>query len=362
MQALRLYAGPLARLHLQRHGLRPQDIGAIPAAAGGPKGLILGPLDRFIFGHWLAQSAQPVDLVGASIGAWRMATACLDDPATALHDFQRAYIGQHFDLPPGQKRATPDQISAQFAGNLRRFYGDRVGTVLNHPRYRLHIVTSRGRHLLARDGALRTPLGYLGAFVSNAVGRKALGAWMERVVFSSAPSGRAVALPFATHDFRTRQVALSGENFMPALQASCSIPFVLRPVQHIPGAPAGAYWDGGITDYHLHLPYRTPEASPIVLYPHFQQAVVPGWLDKAWKRRHRASHALDHMLVIAPDPDWVRRLPNGRLPDRSDFTRYAQDLPGRTAAWNGATAAAEQLADEWAAWLEKPDLARVEPL
>ena len=360
--SLRFYAGPAALRHLREQGLRPQDVGAIPAAAGGPKGLILGPLDRFIFGQWLPRSAQPVDLVGASIGAWRMATACLDDPAAALMHLQREYIAQHFELPPGKKRATPEQISGQFASNLQRFYGGRVNEVLAHPRYRLHIVASRGRHVLARDGALRTPLGYLGAFVSNAVGRKALGAWLERVVFSSAASGHAAPLPFATHDFRTRQIPLSAENFMPALQASCSIPFVLRPVQHIPGAPAGAYWDGGITDYHLHLHYRTPEASPIVLYPHFQQAVVPGWLDKAWKRRHVASHALDRMLVIAPDPGWVRTLPEGKLPDRNDFTRYGQDLAGRMKVWNGATAAAEQLADEFAQWLERPDLSRVEPL
>jgi Patatin-like phospholipase len=362
MRALRLYAGPQAKQHLHQHGLRPQDIGAIPGAAGGPKGLILGPLDRFIFGEWLPQSDQPVDLIGASIGAWRMATACLDRPQEALAGFERAYISQHFDLPPGQKRATAHQISEQFAGNLRRFYGGRVDEVLNHARYRLHIVTSRGRHLLARDSAWRTPLGYFGAYLSNAVGRKALGAWLERVVFSSQQGGATAPLPFTTQDFRTRQVALSAENFMAALQASCSIPFVLKPVQHIPGAPAGAYWDGGITDYHLHLHYRTPEVSPIVLYPHFQQSVVPGWLDKAWKRRHLASHALDRMLVIAPDPDWVRALPEGRLPDRSDFTRFGQDLAGRMKSWNGATAAATQLADEFAAWLERPDLSRVEAL
>jgi hypothetical protein len=35
--------------------------------------LILGPLDRFMCGDWLTQSSQSVDLVGASIGAWRMA-------------------------------------------------------------------------------------------------------------------------------------------------------------------------------------------------------------------------------------------------------------------------------------------------
>ena len=362
MPVLRFYAGPQARLHLQQNGLRPQDVGAIPGAAGGPKGLILGPLDRFIFGQWLPQSGQPVELIGASIGAWRMATACLPDPAESLLHLQREYIAQHFELPPGQKRATATQISEQFARNLHRFYSGRVDEVLNHPRYRLHIVTSRGRHLLARDGAWRTPLGYLGAYLSNAVGRKALGAWLERVVFSSQHDGGTAPLPFATHDFRTRQVALGADNFMASLQASCSIPFVLKPVQHIPGAPPGPYWDGGITDYHLHLQYRTPDSSPIVLYPHFQQSVVPGWLDKAWKRRHLASPALDRMLVVAPDPDWVHTLPEGKLPDRSDFTRFGQDLAGRMKVWNGATAAAVQLAAEFSEWLERPDLSRIESL
>ncbi len=85
-RALRLYAGPKARAHIERHGLRPQDVGVVPGAAGGPKGLVLGPLDRFIFGEWLSQSTQPVHLVGASIGAWRMATACLRaTPRESLH-------------------------------------------------------------------------------------------------------------------------------------------------------------------------------------------------------------------------------------------------------------------------------------
>jgi hypothetical protein len=89
----------------------------------------------------------------------------------------------------------------------KAFYGGKVGEVLHHPRYRLHIVTSRGRHLLGREHALRTPLGYLGAFLTNTVHRKAMGAWLERVVFSS-PDGRQAphTLPFATGDYRTRQV------------------------------------------------------------------------------------------------------------------------------------------------------------
>lgn len=355
MQALRIYAGPLALAHLQAHGLAAAHVRTIPAAAGGPKGLILGPLDRFIFGQWLPQSTQSVDLVGASIGAWRMATACLNQPVAAFERLEHDYIHQDYALEPGKKFPTPERISADFGASLQAFYGGRITEVLTHPRYRLHIVTSRGRHLLAREGKLRAPAGYAGAFFTNLVQRKAMGAWLERVVFSSRGE-----LPFQTLDYRTRQISLSEENFNPALQASCSIPFVLRAIHDIPGAPRGAYWDGGITDYHLHLDYKADDG--IVLYPHFQQAVVPGWLDKSLRWRHRASRFLDRMIVLAPDPQWVSQLPRGKLPDRTDFAHHGTQLAARVAQWQGATRAAQQLADEFESWLHKPDLSRVLPL
>lgn len=365
MRALRIYAGPQARQHLERHGLQTRDVRIVPAAAGGPKGLILGALDRFIFGRWLAASTHEVHLVGASIGAWRMATACLNDPTTAFARLEHDYIHQHYELAPGQKRPAPELVSERFGQSLRDFYGGRIHEVLTHPHYRLHVMTSRGRHLLAREQAWRTPLGYLGAFLSNAVQRKSMGAWLERVVFSSPGAGLpgvpCAPLPFATDDYRTRQLLLTEENFMLALQASCSIPFVLRAVRQIPGAPPGAYWDGGIIDYHLHLDYDTGHDG-LVLYPHFQQAVVPGWLDKGLRWRHRATSFLDRMVLLAPDPQWVRTLPHGKLPDRTDFTRYGNDLASRVRAWTTAVRASDQLAQEFEAWLDRPDMDLVESL
>lgn len=367
MKALRIYAGPKARAHIEKNGLLPAHVGVVPGAAGGPKGLILGPLDRFIFGHWLAQTSHPVHLVGASIGAWRMATACLNDPVAAFQRLEHDYIHQHYELQPGQKRPTADFVSEQFGESLKSFYGGRVNEVLSHPRFRLHIVTSRGRHMLGREHRVATPLGYLGAFLANGVHRKAMGAWLERVVFSTPET----PLPFLTGDYRTRQVLLDEANFNPALQASCSIPFVLRSVHNIPGAPPGAYWDGGITDYHLHLNYATCLASGaasdqgnagLVLYPHFQKAVVPGWLDKGFKWRHKATHFLDNMVLLAPNPEWVEALPNHKLPDRTDFGRYGTDLQARVQAWQTAADASRQLADEFCTWLEAPDVKRVLPL
>ena len=362
MQALRIYAGPKARQHIEREGLKPHHVGVVPGAAGGPKGLVLGPLDRFIFGDWLASSNHEVHLVGASIGAWRMATACLNEPNAAFERLERDYISQDYELEPGRKTPTAAHVSERFGQNLQSFYGGRIGEVLAHPRYRLHIVTSRGRHVLGREHKLRTPLGYLGAFMTNAVHRRAMGAWLERVVFSTASEGTAAALPFATADYRTRQVALNEANFNAALQASCSIPFVLQAIHNIPGAPPGAYWDGGITDYHLHLNYNARMQQGLVLYPHFQKAVVPGWLDKGLKWRHGPTHFLDNTVVLAPDPQWVKQLPGGKLPDRTDFPRFGTNLQARVKAWNAAVSASRQLADEFAQWLHRPDMARVEAL
>ena len=361
-RALRLHAGPRARRHIAQHGLRPQDISVVPGAAGGPKGLVLGPLDRFIFGEWLPRSQQPVHLVGASIGAWRMATACLDDTVAAFERLERDYIAQDYELEPGRKTPTARHVSERFAQNLASFYGGRVRQVLDHPRYRLHVVTSRGRHLLAREHRFGTPVGYLGAYLSNSLHRRALCAWLERVVFSTGPDAQALTLPFDEQDYATRQVHLTEANFHPALQASCSIPFVLQAIHDIPGAPPGAYWDGGITDYHLHLNYAAAHPEGLVLYPHFQKSVVPGWLDKAWRWRHGATPFLENTLVLAPDPAWVARLPNGKLPDRSDFARYGTDLGARMKAWKAATAASVQLAEEFAEWVERPDPGRVEAL
>jgi hypothetical protein len=378
MKALCIYAGPKALAHMRQHGLQSSDIAAIPAAAGGPKGLILGPLDRFVFGQWLPQSSQTVHLVGASIGAWRMATACLDDPVAALTELERAYISQEFGLLPGEKRPPAARVSALFGQHLQAFYGERVAQLLAHPRYRLHVLTSHGRGLLAREHGWRTALGYVGAFASNLLTRKALGAWLDRVVFSS----QLAPLPFDSRDYPTRQVALTAANFHAALQASCSIPFVLKAVHDIVDAPAGAYWDGGVTDYHLHLNW--PAASiatesvadcagftlatginpsegkaALVLYPHFQKSVIPGWLDKHLRWRHQASRFLDTMVLLAPHPQWVKTLPNGKLPDRADFLHYGGDLASRVKVWNTAVSASSQLADEFAQWLRRPDLSKV---
>lgn len=362
MKALALYAGPAARQWIEKNGLGPQDIAAIAAAAGGPKGLILGALDRSIFGQWLPQSSQSVHLLGASIGAWRLATACLPDSTKAFCRLEHDYIHQKYELAPGQRRPSASHVSERFGHSLQAFFGDQLHALLAHPRYHLHLIAARGRHVLRKERKIVTFMAFAGTFGSNLLHRRGMGLWLERVVFSNPLE----PLPFAPDGMPTRQIALNASNFMQAVQASCSIPFVLNSVQDIPGAPKGAYWDGGLIDYHLHLDYRRlQQQAPgggLVLYPHFQKAVVPGWLDKSLPWRHKASPYLDNMLVLAPRREWVASLPNAKLPDRTDFVTYGDDFSGRVAAWQTACDTSVQLAEEFERWVEHPDPSLIQSL
>jgi hypothetical protein len=342
MRALQILAGPRARAHLLERGLGPADVLAVPGAAGGPKGLVLNALDRLVFGHWLREATHEIHLLGASIGAWRMACACLPDADAALAELAEDYVTQRYEHAPGQP-PTAAHVSEVFGAVLERRLAPRAAEILSHPSRRLHVFTSRGRHLLGREGRLRTPAGYGLAFLANALARPMLGGWLERVVFSD-PRAR---LPWPMSDFRTHEVALRTDNLAPAVLASCSIPMWLRAVRDIPGAPSGAYWDGGITDYHLHLPYARSAVPGLVLYPHFQPQLVPGWLDKAWKGRHRATDALDNVVLLVPRPEWVATLPGAKLPDRGDFRAYGDDVEARARAWRRAIAEGARLADEF---------------
>ncbi|MDB5820921.1 MAG: phospholipase [Rhizobacter sp.] len=367
MRALDIYAGPRALAHLRTHGLMPRDVRAIPAAAGGPKGLVLNHLDRFLFADWLSDSSHTVHLLGASIGAWRMATGCLADARFELERMANDYIEQEYEHRPG-KAPKASHVSELFAAKLDEVFEGREAEVLSHPRFRLHVFTSRGRHLLRREGrfmsSVSTPLGLLGAFASNAVSRRMLGGWLERIVFSDPRD----PLPIPLRDYATRFARLDAANLRPSILASCSIPFWLDAVHDIPGAPRGAYWDGGLTDYHLHLPYAAMQAAGdddgagLVLYPHFQQQVIPGWLDKALKHRHRSSPHLQNVVVLAPSKEWIATLPDGKLPDRGDFVRHVDDARPRIAAWRKAVAESERLADEFAALVAAGPIADVKPL
>jgi hypothetical protein len=134
---------------------------------------------------------------------------------------------------------------------------------------------------------------------------------------------------------------------------------IINAVSHIDGvngqAHEAAYWDGGIIDYHLHLPYASHEG--LVLYPHFTDKIVPGWLDKMLPWRKAQGAWLDNVILVSPSREYLDKLPLKKLPDRSDFKRFADDYDARDVYWRFAIGESARLRDELAGLIAEGKLA-----
>lgn len=176
--------GRRARARIADNGLRALDVAIVPAAAGGPKGLILHQLDCWLFGDFLAQAPRPRHFVGASIGAWRMAAAVFPDPVAAQRRLVREYVGQRY----------PDKPEAAHVSRTCRALLDAVldgqdEKLLRHAQHSLSVLAVRGIGALAQPGKWRDRRGFLLAAAGNAMARARLAASLERAVFHAGPDG-----------------------------------------------------------------------------------------------------------------------------------------------------------------------------
>ncbi|MFP4390880.1 MAG: patatin-like phospholipase family protein [Desulfococcaceae bacterium] len=353
LMTLRAGAGALNRI--RDEGLRPEAVRIVAGAAGGPKFLVLSGLDRFLFGDWFRDRKTPLFLVGASSGAWRFAAAAAGAPE-AVERFRRAYMAQTYSPNPG-----PAEISAMGRKILNRFLGEaEIASILSHPAYRLSVLAVRSRAPVSGADRFSLMAGFAGAAMANLAGRRLLGLFFERVLFFDS---RQVP-PFARmNGFPLHRLALTRRNLRSALMASGSIPLVMEGVADIPDAPPGVYRDGGVIDYHLDIPFLPPEADGLVLFPHYADRVIPGWLDKKLTWRRPSAANMDKVLLVSPSPEMVRSLPGGRIPDRKDFHRFLGRDMDRFAAWQRAAMAGERMAEEFADLVESGRIREaVEPM
>jgi hypothetical protein len=135
------------------------------------------------------------------------------------------------------------------------------------------------------------------------------------------------------------------DNIKPALLASGSIPLVMSGINNIPGACPGTYRDGGILDYHPDLPFT--EDDGIVLFPHYTDKIIPGWMDKklAWRRPSR-SH-MENVVLVAPSRKFIKELPYKKIPDRNDFYLFKGKQSERISYWNSVVDKSTALGEEF---------------
>ncbi|MCF8111625.1 MAG: patatin-like phospholipase family protein [Desulfobacteraceae bacterium] len=340
LQPVSFWAGKKAFSKIMDSGLSSGDIRVIAGAAGGPKWLVLNALGRAMFSRWIKNREKPLFLIGSSIGSWRFAAAACKDAQSAIDRFESAYIRQSY-----RKNPPPEDIDRELESVLDILMGpDGAEQILCHPFFRINIMTVRCKGLTKNDDRKRLVPGFAMAGLLNAVSRRSLKLFFERTLFYDQ---RDLPPFFDMPGFPINRVSLDTHNLKPALLASGSVPMLMSGITGIPNAPAGIYRDGGLLDYHLNIEFLSRSGNGIVLFPHYAEKIVPGWLDKQVPWRKPDFSCMENVLVIAPGREFIKSLPLEKIPDRKDFYLFAGKDKERMNYWQKVVERGRELAEDF---------------
>ena len=334
MADLVIAAGAKALAHIRKNGLSPDDVSTIFGASGAAKWLAIAGLDHKVFSQFMTRRTDktPVDLFGTSVGAFKLSGAARKDADATIKVMADAYIAQSYegaiDFSSIDKQT--DIVFEKFMGHGHDGNISKgIAEVFANKTYRLHIGTvrchgglnaKRRRQLLALARA-----GLLATFTD-----RHLAGLAERTIFSDPRSD----IQFMARDgFPVRHAKLTPDNFTKALRASGAIPVYMQPVQ-LQEDPAHIYHDGGMLDYHPVPHSFWPQTDGLVLYPHFYDHFKLRWFDKFYPWRKVAADKLDNVVMLAPSRDWVKALPDGKIPSRQDFPKYRKNEAERFEKWH----------------------------
>lgn len=351
-KTFRCLMGHRAMLRLTRDGNGPDTFSLMLAASGGPRWIGLVGIDRALTKFLRERGERRLPILGSSSGAWRVAAMASDSDGSAYDELQHEYIHQRYEGKP-----TPSEVSHTCAEYLSRiFTTERLNYAVNNSLFHANFTTAIFRREL--PGRARTFASLAGLPLLNAIDRYLMSTVFQRGLFSAGP--HPVHSPLRRHpswdDFPTRKITLSPRNMVPALLASGSIPFVLAGVSAIPGAGPGHHYDGGLIDYHFEVESEGP-----VLYPHFAEDPLPGWMDRFPPFRRLSAKARENLCLILPSNEQLAKYPGEFYPGRIDFQRLSNDE--RIRRWNTIAELNLPIQRELSACLEAGELAKfAEPL
>lgn len=351
-KTFRCLIGRRAHEQLSRTGGSPDSFRLMLAASGGPRWLGLVGIDRALSQFLRARCQRRLPLLGASSGAWRVAALACDPQGQAYDELEYEYIHQRYEGRP-----SPSEVSQTCRDYLTRIFTEqRLEFALNGSPFHANFTTAIFRR--ERPNKMSTLSSLLSLPLLNALDRNLMRMVFQRGLFSAGrhPDHSPLLQSPSWDSFPTRRIPLSRRNFVPALLASGSIPFVLAGESAIPGAGPGHHFDGGLIDYHFEV-----ETDGPVLYPHFSADPLPGWMDRFPPYRRLSQLARDNLCLILPSPQQLAKYPGAFYPGRDDFKRYSNDE--RIARWSKTVELNAAMQRELTVCLESDELVKfAEPL
>ncbi|SEM37716.1 hypothetical protein SAMN04489760_11260 [Syntrophus gentianae] len=351
MNSIRIKAGRKTYELIRDGGFSLDRISTFFAPAAGPRWLVATGFDLTLLRTGLLGRKRPVHLIGSSSGAWRFAAWLQPEAEKSYQNLMDAYIRMSF-----RRGDSAQSVLKQLIEVVNAYIeDDALPFALASKQYRLAVVTSRARHLIASETLWIQSSGLAICFLLNALSRSRLNSFLDRVVFFSGPTRPRFCLH---RPFRGSFVPLNEVNFKQAVLASGAVPLAVAGIRDIYGAPRGVYRDGGLLDYHQNHDY-TGRDDEVTLFFHYQDRIIPGWFDKRLKYRKTPDDVLDHTLLVFPNEEFVRHLPLGKIPDREDFRTFIDEPLSRIRNWQETVKRSEPLGEQFLELVESGKLKEV---
>ncbi len=332
-KTFQIKAGKTALQHIRKNGLSPDDISVIPAAAGGPKWIILKAFDEYLLSNWFQDRQKPLHLVGASAGAWRMLCYVLPNPQKALDRFLTAYVEQSYDTWP-----TTDEVTEKVIEIVKTTLGsDGIDALLTEQVFKLNIISTKTNFKEKPGSKYRRK--FIPIVVKNSISRKLVHHDFERVVFTNASNHTVIK----KDRFKTIYQRFTKDNSISAIRSTGTLPIYMNPAVDIKGLN-GLIWDGALIDYHIGLDYND---DGLIFYPHFADTIIEGWFDKFIPWRKFNGKVLDRMILLSPSAEFVKSLPDSKIPTREDFETYFDNKDQRIKNWYESAKRGEEMVMEF---------------
>lgn len=352
---LRYKAGPGILAMIKDEGLKAERVRVFAGPAGGPKWFVSVGFDRAIIkSEFLKRSSfKSVLLAGASAGAWRCLAMACEDPVNAYEKLREAYSRNVFTF-----QDNPKTVSAKIRSNVDAFMSEKdINHILNHPRFDIAIHVVRSKNLAASENQKIQGLGLLLSGGLNAIHPSLMSLFYDRAIFHSSN----LKPNFVSKNYKGILAKIDEKNIRQVALATGSLPYLIRGVSNISGAPEGVYRDGGLINYQLNQEYGPGEG--LTLFFHYQDRITPGWFDKKLRWRKPSKKILNSVLQIYPDECFTEILPGKKIPDRNDFLTFADNPSERIRRWDEVCRKSEILAEDFMESLESGQIRnRVEPL
>jgi hypothetical protein len=326
-------AGSKALEIIKDEGFSLDRVKVLVGASGAAKFLVLTGIDRVLM-NLLKERTEKLQLIGSSIGSFRMSAYIQKDPIKALNILEDEYINQTYCSNKPNKKDITDKSMEIINSYIS---DDSLNYMVNHPFMTISFLVAKSKYFLKFENNIVQLSNLILAALSNIINRKNLKYFFERALFSSKSDN----FNF-NDDFNVSNFKLDEGNFKKALLASGSIPLVMEGVNDIKNAK-GMFRDGGMIDYHLDFPLLPENDEGLVLYPHFYEDVTPSWFDKFSKRRARSEN-LKNTIIIAPSKEFVSSLPYQKIPDRKDFKTFSNEE--RLKYWNKVIQENKKMGDD----------------